>query len=318
LEGAPENQWRRDAIWALIVIIAAASFLLGAIDRLALGQSGSLATPEETSGLAATFAIFTSIAGLFALAGYVTAFATGYNMFAEVEKPTVPWTLWDVSKAAAVAYLGAGLATHAVNLVAKQFTGSEMRDQATVAGTTILHAAIVVLPMIFVRASGGSFRQMGFTLQHWGQNLLHGVLGYLAVLPAFYLAILVSYTLVSSLGIPQQQNPILDSLAEPSSLWFRVLVVGITAVAGPFAEEVFFRGFLYPAMRRRLTVAKAVVLNGILFAAIHVSAVDFLPIMVLGMGMAFLFEKTRSLVGCTTFHVVNNSLRMLIYFLAVR
>jgi len=83
-------------------------------------------------------------------------------------------------------------------------------------------------------------------------------------------------------------------------------------------EEVFFRGFLYPALRRRLPVVAAIVLNGLLFALIHQSISDILPILVLGMAMAYLFEKTNSIVSCSVFHVCHNTSQMAIFLLMMK
>ena len=315
MEGEPEKQWRHDAIWAVIVIVAAISFILTALGHLIrrhFEKPGPPPIPEEPEQLLAGLALIMLIAGLIALVGYVLALSMRLRIFPDAQLPPVPWTLWDVAKAAAASYLGAGLATHAVATLAGK--GGEEPSLA-VLSTLFVHVAMLVAVAAFVKARGAGTRQLGLTRRHWLPSLLHGILGYLAILPIFYGAVLVSRLLMDVLRVEAPENPIIDALQYAGSAWLQWAIVVIVAVFGPFAEEVLFRGFLYPAMRRKMPVAVAVLLNAALFSLIHVSFVDFLPILVLGVGMAFLYEKTGSLVSCTVFHVLNNSLRMVVYYI---
>lgn len=80
-----------------------------------------------------------------------------------------------------------------------------------------------------------------------------------------------------------------------------VLVCGVV----PVAEEIFFRGFLYGALRR-WGVSLAAALSALLFAAVHSQIVHFLPIFLLGIIMALLYERTGSLIPPVVVHAVNN------------
>jgi len=174
---------------------------------------------------------------------------------------------------------------------------------------------IVVLAVAFAGARGGSPSSMGFTRQRWVCNLLHGVLSWLAVLPVFYgVAALVMWAL-TELGIEPRYSPVYPALREAGPPWLKWLIIITVSVIGPVTEEVFFRGFLYPALRSRLSVVAAIALNALLFALIHQSISDILPIFVLGAAMAFLFEKTGSLVPCSVFHVCHNASQMVIFLL---
>ena len=120
--------------------------------------------------------------------------------------------------------------------------------------------------------------------------------------------------IVALLQYQPQPNPMIPILKEAAvSEWLKWSIIFLAAVLGPFTEEVFFRGYLYPAMRKRLSAAPAIIVNGALFSLIHLGLTAFLPIMVLGMAMAYLFEKTRSLVACTTFHILHNTLSIIIF-----
>lgn len=88
--------------------------------------------------------------------------------------------------------------------------------------------------------------------------------------------------------------------------WILLLV----CVVVPIGEEIFFRGFVYGALRR-WGVAMATGLSAMFFAAVHQQVVHFLPIFVLGVILALLYERTRSLVGAVAVHAVNNVVAIL-------
>ncbi|MBN1401313.1 MAG: CPBP family intramembrane metalloprotease [Anaerolineae bacterium] len=90
------------------------------------------------------------------------------------------------------------------------------------------------------------------------------------------------------------------------------LLVG--GVAAPVAEEVFFRGFVYDAMRRRWGVLPGIVVSGAVFALVHVIPGVLPPIFVLGMGFAYIYEKTDSLWPPIILHGAINSLAFVLAY----
>jgi membrane protease YdiL (CAAX protease family) len=82
-------------------------------------------------------------------------------------------------------------------------------------------------------------------------------------------------------------------------------------VVAPFAEELFFRGYMYATLRGRLSVFWAALTTGILFAAIHPVYGDtkwnLVPVLALaGITMCLLYERTGSLWPAIAFHFVMN------------
>lgn len=80
----------------------------------------------------------------------------------------------------------------------------------------------------------------------------------------------------------------------------------------PLAEEIFFRGFFYRAMRNRFSTASAVTISALLFGSIHYTGpetLSLLPILaVLGAVFCLLYEWTGSLYPAIALHVLNNAL----------
>jgi membrane protease YdiL (CAAX protease family) len=86
-----------------------------------------------------------------------------------------------------------------------------------------------------------------------------------------------------------------------------LLLAGIIiVVAAPLCEELFFRGYLYPAMRERLGVWAAVFLNGFIFSAVHFSLYGLLGRTLSGALFCLLYEYTDNLWSSVTAHALNN------------
>jgi membrane protease YdiL (CAAX protease family) len=80
-------------------------------------------------------------------------------------------------------------------------------------------------------------------------------------------------------------------------------------VTAPIAEELFFRGFFYGSLRSGLPVAWAALINGLVFGLIHAgSGFSAVPALILfGVILCLLREKTGSLYPCIALHAANNT-----------
>lgn len=97
--------------------------------------------------------------------------------------------------------------------------------------------------------------------------------------------------------VPQVQGEYGHSLA------FAIPAVSVVA---PIVEETFFRGFVYGWMRGHLNVPAAAVLSGCFFALVHFQPVIFIPLAVLGVGLALLYEYSGSLLPGMIVHALFN------------
>jgi CAAX protease family protein len=92
-----------------------------------------------------------------------------------------------------------------------------------------------------------------------------------------------------------------------------VLTLIAAAVVAPFVEETFFRGFLYGGLRGRIGVVGAMLVSTLFFTALHFSIDQFIPIFVLGLFLAWLYEKTGSLYPGMFLHMANNAISLLLF-----
>ncbi len=89
-------------------------------------------------------------------------------------------------------------------------------------------------------------------------------------------------------------------------------------ILGPFFEEVVFRGFLYRALRRRFSFWPAAVLGSLGFAVLHGYLFLFLYVFVLGLVLTALYERRGNLVAPLTFHIMNNTVVLALFFLSLK
>jgi membrane protease YdiL (CAAX protease family) len=92
-----------------------------------------------------------------------------------------------------------------------------------------------------------------------------------------------------------------------------VLITLGVAVTAPLAEEITFRGFLFPALTRWRGPWLAAAITGLLFGAAHVAALPaaLLPgVAFFGFGACLLFWFTGSLLPGVAVHSLNNAVAL--------
>jgi len=159
---------------------------------------------------------------------------------------------------------------------------------------------------------------LGLSLKGWRRHLPGGILLYLLAFP-FILSAgqLVEYTTRVLNGTPQHQEVITRFLKETSP-GIVTFMLFFAALFGPFTEEVLFRGFLQPALREAVGVWKAIFLSAFLFAFVHLNVYVFLQIFLLGLVLAYLYEKTGTLLSPIFVHMLHNITTLTYLFLNKR
>ncbi len=91
-----------------------------------------------------------------------------------------------------------------------------------------------------------------------------------------------------------------------------IALLAVTAViVAPFAEETFFRGFMFQGIRKRIGFAWAAIISAALFALAHMSVEALVPIFLLGLMLAWLYYKTKSIWPCIIVHAAYNSIAVI-------
>jgi CAAX protease family protein len=119
------------------------------------------------------------------------------------------------------------------------------------------------------------------------------------------------------LPIPKNM-PIDTFFRTPGEAW-ALTAFGITLA--PLMEELFFRGFLYPVLERRLGLGVAVVLTAAGFALLHGSQLLFawgpvLVIFLVGVVLTSVRAKRNSVAASLLIHVAYNGTISVLMFIA--
>jgi membrane protease YdiL (CAAX protease family) len=129
-----------------------------------------------------------------------------------------------------------------------------------------------------------------------------------AAFVTFYAVTLIWVAIVG--GNPDDQK-LPDELGADRSTIALLAVAFLVSVVAPIAEEFFFRGFFYGALRNWRGVVPAAIITGLVFGAIHAGSADWeflLPLGVFGFLLCLVRERTGSLYPCIVLHCANNSL----------
>lgn len=95
----------------------------------------------------------------------------------------------------------------------------------------------------------------------------------------------------------------------PGNLFFMFTFLLLSFTVAPVAEEFFFRGFLYNALKSRWPTALAVIVQALFFALCHpYSVTERLMVFILGIALAIIYERRNSLIAPIFVHGVKNAL----------
>ena len=102
------------------------------------------------------------------------------------------------------------------------------------------------------------------------------------------------------------------SVSTISGLVFNLLVMAIVPAVG---EELFFRGILQTVLGEKMNRHYAVWITAFIFSAIHLQFYGFVPRLLLGAVLGYLFLFTGSIWASIAAHFINNMLAVILFFL---
>lgn len=110
---------------------------------------------------------------------------------------------------------------------------------------------------------------------------------------------------LEALGLPVREQEWLEELfTDPRSL---IRIAPWIILIGPVAEEVFFRGYAFRFITEHLGLPAGLIVSSVMFAAIHLNLSGFLIYLVIGCVLAWVYERTGSLVAPIVGHMTVNA-----------
>ncbi|MGB2630257.1 MAG: CPBP family intramembrane glutamic endopeptidase, partial [Candidatus Omnitrophota bacterium] len=175
---------------------------------------------------------------------------------------------------------------------------------------------ISVIFYFIVKKYRQSINAIGLTLKGFAKNVFYAMIGYVTLVPILLGIMLVTYFVIKWFAYEPPVQPIVEIFMKEKEPTILLMSTLFAAIFGPIAEEIFFRGFMYGAIKKTFGIFWAMIITSAVFSILHTHVVGFLPIMMLGLLLAFLYEKTGSLISCMSVHIAHNIGMVILVFLA--
>jgi len=175
-----------------------------------------------------------------------------------------------------------------------------------IAVITFQGAALVFVHFFLREHSTKWVEGFGLDLRPGHVLLIGACVGILTLYPAWILQD-VSIQLFEALKLHPQTQQTVEILRHTTGLSGRIASGIATILVAPIGEEIIFRGILYPWAKRRFSQQIALWGTAILFGAIHVNLASFIPLTLLAVLLAWLYEYTGNLLAPIAVHCVFNA-----------
>jgi membrane protease YdiL (CAAX protease family) len=146
----------------------------------------------------------------------------------------------------------------------------------------------------------------GFSNQ-WFRAVLLGIIAAAIYLPIGHELQSASFELLLRFHMKPEAQVAVQSMQKAVTVTHRLALGFITVFLVPPAEEVLFRGILYPWVKQAGFPRLALWGTSLLFGAIHFYLVGFVPLAVLALGLTLLYEWTGNLLAPITAHALFNA-----------
>jgi hypothetical protein len=175
-------------------------------------------------------------------------------------------------------------------------------------GSISLHLVAICLVALFISLHGLDWSAaFGLKRQNLGRTVLLATLVGVVVLPVTWYLNHLAFRVLSQIDPQPPVQPAVEVFRATASTGQQVVFGLVTIGVAPLAEELFFRGILYPALLRQARRAFALWGVAVAFAAIHQSDVTFVPLTFLAVILALLYEETGNLAAPILVHCLFNS-----------
>jgi uncharacterized protein len=189
----------------------------------------------------------------------------------------------------------AGLALRVISLDSdsKEVLGGAVQDIGLLLGIGCFH--------LFYRGRSGNSGYRRLILP----TLRSGAVTFLVVMPLVVISELIWGYVLTLLGLPLENQDLMDLLQKTNSAWLVASLVAIATLVAPVAEELIFRAGLFRYFRTRGPRWASILVTSVLFGALHVhwggkfeGLPSLVPLTVLAAVFCVAYERT-GLIGTT-------------------
>ena len=192
------------------------------------------------------------------------------------------------------------------------YTDLVMKQAITI--TLVSDAVLIPIMIILMKFDSNRVKKKG--LKKVLQNVEPAK--FLLIIPFAFLGMMVCNLLATfALSVlPESFTKSYDSAAASIYSGNKVVMVIAVALVGPILEELVFRGVLYNRLKDMFGVVVAVLGSAITFGVFHMNWVQGIYAGTLGLLLAFLYYKYKSIIAPIMMHVTCNSISLVATFLS--
>jgi membrane protease YdiL (CAAX protease family) len=186
-------------------------------------------------------------------------------------------------------------------------------------GTLSFQGSALIWISIFLRHENLSWSEaFGFRSSSVIRAIIFGIIAGILILPAAWMLQYFTMALMKLLNLAPESQPVVQTFQETAKeaagvdLLRHQIIFGICVVIiAPLAEEILFRGLLYPTIKRMGYPKAALWGSSLLFAVLHANIPSVLPFVLFALVLVFLYEKTGNLLAPITAHCFFNGANFL-------
>ena len=156
-----------------------------------------------------------------------------------------------------------------------------------------------------------------------GGVIRSGLCTFLIALPIVSLVNVAWQALLDFCGLPAEQQDLLRMFSQATEPALIVVMIVLATVIAPITEELLFRATLFRYLRTRVPRWVALLLPGVVFAALHVNwtnmdgLASFLPLVTLAVVFSIAFERTGRIGTAMVAHGLFNLHTIVLLLLGV-
>jgi len=209
---------------------------------------------------------------------------------------------------------GGGIVMMGLKHLAPALRVTEESFYTFIIGTLSFHGMTLVLTHVFLRHHQMTWSEfLGGDRPGLGRILLLATAVALLALPVGIFLNTLSEHVITLLHGKPATPPNIKIFEVSAGLSQRLAFAFAAIVIAPLVEEVLFRGILYPAIKSRGHPRAALLGTALLFASIHGSLLNFVPLFGLAIIFTQLYDRTDCLLAPILAHSLFNAANMAVF-----
>ncbi len=175
-----------------------------------------------------------------------------------------------------------------------------------------LAVAFIIFLVKFMHSQ--DLQVLGLTRRNFLKNIGYAIIAYIAFIPVLVAINYATHYVTQLIGYDAPTQDVVKMFMAEKEMPILLLGFFAASIVAPVAEEIIFRGFAYSALKKTMGVFWSIVLTSLIFSVLHAHVVGIVPIFALGVLLAYLYERTGSLIAPITVHMIHNTIMLVLVF----